>query len=57
MIGEILKGYGIDAFGFVPVSLCRPANERLYSSLPENSNAIFLLIPYYTEGEAGILSK
>ena len=57
MISKILNGFGIDVFGFVPVSLCRPANIRLYSSLPESCNAIFLLIPYYTEGAAGILSK
>ena len=57
MIDNILLGFGIDSFAFVPVSACSVANERLYASLPEGCNAVFLLIPYYTEGGAGNLSK
>ena len=48
MTADILKGFGIEYFGAVPVSACKVGNERLYSQLPENCYAVFCLFPYYS---------
>lgn len=47
MISNIFKKYNIDSFAFVPSSVCKKANERLFDSLPEKTNVIFALFPYY----------
>ena len=49
MTAEILKKWGIEYFGALPVSACKAGNERLYSQIPENAYAVFCLFPYYTE--------
>lgn len=49
MTAEILKKWGIEYFGALPVSACKMGNERLYSQIPENAYAVFCLFPYYTK--------
>lgn len=47
MIKDILKQFNIDTFAFVPASLCKTGNERLFGAVPKGANVIFLLFPYY----------
>ena len=47
MIRDILSNFNIDCASFVPASLCRAANQRLFSAVPENANVIFMLFPYF----------
>ena len=47
MIRDILEKFNIWLYAFIPASLCRAANERLFGAVPENANVIFTVIPYY----------
>lgn len=47
MIRDILQKFNIDLFAFIPASLCRAANERLFGAVPENASVVFMAIPYY----------
>lgn len=57
MLRNILEKLNIEYFGAVPVSLCRPANLRLYESIPKDAFAVFMLFPYYIENTAEGLAK
>lgn len=50
MLSKLLIDLGIELFAYIPRETCKPANMRLYSSLPESCNVIFMLFPYATEG-------
>ena len=52
MIRDVLLKFNIDHAAFVPASLCRAANRRLFAAVPEKANVVFMLFPYYA-GEAG----
>lgn len=52
MIRDILKKFNIDSFAFIPATLCRAANERLFGAVPENASVVFMVIPYFC-GNAG----
>lgn len=47
MIRDILEKFNIGLYAFIPASLCRAANERLFGAVPENAHVIFTVIPYY----------
>lgn len=47
MIRDILLNFNIEDFAFVPASLCRAANQRLFAAVPENATVVFMLFPYY----------
>ncbi len=47
MIRDILLKFNIDTAAFVPASLCRAANERLFLAVPENANVVFMIFPYF----------
>ena len=47
MIRDILSKFNIDCASFVPASLCRAANQRLFFAVPENANVVFMLFPYF----------
>ncbi len=49
MMRSVLEKFNIDSFAYLPASLCRSANMRLFSALPsiEELNVVFMLFPYY----------
>lgn len=50
MLSELLTDLGIEEFAYIPKESCKAANLRLYSSLPESCNVVFMLFPYAAEG-------
>ncbi len=47
MMQTIFKSFGIDTYGFIDASLCRMANQRLFSDMPKDARVVFILFPYY----------
>ena len=56
MIRDILLNFNIESSAFIPASLCRAANERLFSAVPDNCNVVFMLFPYYSGDCGGAIS-
>ncbi len=50
-ISEILKSNGIESFAAIAVENCLPCNMRLYSQLPTDCHAVFMLFPYCCENK------
>lgn len=57
MLRNLFEKLNIEYFGAVPVSFCRPANMRLYESIPKDAFAVFMLFPYYVKNTADCLAK
>lgn len=56
MIRDILLSFNIDSFAFVKGADCKTANCRLRNALPDNTNVIFMLFPYYCGNGKGKIS-
>ncbi len=50
-LAKLLISKGIENFAAIAVENCVPCNMRLYSGLPRECYAIFMLFPYYCENK------
>lgn len=53
---NIFKKFNIEYFAFVSSDILRPANERLFCSVPSPAQVIFMLFPYYCGDANGKIS-